>query len=139
MRYGLPYKIVGNVKFYLRKEIKDIVAYLVHSNAFKIQEGILSSMNALFNKDLQGGEFVSNQIMPLSTYSWFDAMLQKLTEKQIRDPSVPILGTGELLLQSQSYGRHVHRPSPECADEAPTAAFYDWTLAELQKKGYIAK
>lgn len=28
MRYGIPYKIVGGVKFYLRKEIKDIVAYL---------------------------------------------------------------------------------------------------------------
>lgn len=28
MRYGIPYKIVGNVKFYLRKEIKDIIAYL---------------------------------------------------------------------------------------------------------------
>jgi DNA helicase-2/ATP-dependent DNA helicase PcrA len=28
MRYGLPYKIVGGVKFYLRKEIKDVIAYL---------------------------------------------------------------------------------------------------------------
>lgn len=28
MRFGIPYKIVGGVKFYLRKEIKDIVAYL---------------------------------------------------------------------------------------------------------------
>ncbi|MEK7146214.1 MAG: UvrD-helicase domain-containing protein, partial [Patescibacteria group bacterium] len=28
IRYGLPYKIVGGVKFYLRKEIKDVVAYL---------------------------------------------------------------------------------------------------------------
>lgn len=28
MRYGIPYKIVGNVKFYLRKEIKDVIAYL---------------------------------------------------------------------------------------------------------------
>lgn len=28
MRYGLPYRIVGGVKFYLRKEIKDIIAYL---------------------------------------------------------------------------------------------------------------
>ncbi len=28
MRFGIPYKIVGNVKFYLRKEIKDLVAYL---------------------------------------------------------------------------------------------------------------
>ena len=28
MRFGIPYKIVGGVKFYLRKEIKDIIAYL---------------------------------------------------------------------------------------------------------------
>lgn len=28
MRYGIPYKIVGGVKFYQRKEIKDIIAYL---------------------------------------------------------------------------------------------------------------
>jgi len=28
MRFGIPYKIVGGVKFYLRKEIKDLVAYL---------------------------------------------------------------------------------------------------------------
>lgn len=28
MRYGIPYKIVGGVKFYERKEIKDMLAYL---------------------------------------------------------------------------------------------------------------
>ncbi len=28
MRYALPYKIVGGVKFYLRKEIKDMISYL---------------------------------------------------------------------------------------------------------------
>lgn len=28
LRYGLPYKIVGGIKFYSRKEIKDMVAYL---------------------------------------------------------------------------------------------------------------
>jgi DNA helicase-2/ATP-dependent DNA helicase PcrA len=28
MRYGIPYKIVGGIKFYARKEIKDILAYL---------------------------------------------------------------------------------------------------------------
>lgn len=28
LRYGIPYKIVGGVKFYERKEIKDILAYL---------------------------------------------------------------------------------------------------------------
>lgn len=28
MRYGIPYRIIGGVKFYQRKEIKDMVAYL---------------------------------------------------------------------------------------------------------------
>ena len=28
MRYGMPYRVVGGVRFYDRKEIKDIVAYL---------------------------------------------------------------------------------------------------------------
>lgn len=28
LRYGIPYKIVGGIKFYERKEIKDILAYL---------------------------------------------------------------------------------------------------------------
>jgi NAD(P)-dependent dehydrogenase (short-subunit alcohol dehydrogenase family) len=118
---------------------KDILAFLIHSNAFKIQEGILSSMAAMFDKDLKGGEFVSNQIMPLSTYPWFDAMLRKLTEKGIRDPTLLILGGAVLMFQSQSYGHHNHTPSPECRDAALTAAFYDWTFEELKKKGYITK
>lgn len=28
LRYGIPYKVIGGVKFYARKEIKDMVAYL---------------------------------------------------------------------------------------------------------------
>ncbi len=28
MRYGVPYRIIGGVKFYQRKEIKDLIAYL---------------------------------------------------------------------------------------------------------------
>jgi DNA helicase-2/ATP-dependent DNA helicase PcrA len=28
MRYGIPYKIIGGIRFYERKEIKDLVAYL---------------------------------------------------------------------------------------------------------------
>jgi DNA helicase-2/ATP-dependent DNA helicase PcrA len=35
LRYGLPYKIVGGVKFYERKEVKDILAYLklIHNSS----------------------------------------------------------------------------------------------------------
>lgn len=28
LRYGIPYKIVGGIKFYARKEVKDMIAYL---------------------------------------------------------------------------------------------------------------
>jgi DNA helicase-2/ATP-dependent DNA helicase PcrA len=28
LRYGMPYKIVGGIKFYARKEVKDLIAYL---------------------------------------------------------------------------------------------------------------
>jgi NAD(P)-dependent dehydrogenase (short-subunit alcohol dehydrogenase family) len=118
---------------------KTVEAHLVHSNAFKPQEGVLSSMAAIFDKDLQGGEFVSNHIMPLSTYPWFDAMLLKLTEKDIRNQVTLLLATAVLFLQSQSYGHHTHKTSPECKDEKLTAAFYDWTLEELKSKGYVSK
>ncbi len=34
LRYGVPYKIVGGIKFYMRKEIKDLIAYfrLIQNN-----------------------------------------------------------------------------------------------------------
>lgn len=140
--FGYPnLKIVSVCPGWVQTNIlqKDVVGYLVHSNAFKIQEGILSSMGAIFDKDLQGGEFVSNQILPLSTYSWFDSMLQWLTQKGIRDPVMLGLATAVLIFQSQSYGYHIHKPSPEAADPALNKAFFDWTMGELKKKGYITE
>jgi NAD(P)-dependent dehydrogenase (short-subunit alcohol dehydrogenase family) len=113
------------------------LALLTHLSAFKPREGILSYMVALFDKDLQGGELVTNYVLPLSKFSWFDAMLHKLSQLSMRDPAVLALDLVNLLVQRQSYGRHTHRPSPECLDEKLTAAFYDWTLEELKSKGYI--
>lgn len=39
MRYGIPYKIVGGVRFYERKEIKDVLAYLrvIHNPADSVR------------------------------------------------------------------------------------------------------
>jgi NAD(P)-dependent dehydrogenase (short-subunit alcohol dehydrogenase family) len=113
------------------------LTFLIHLNAFTPREAILSCMAALFDKDLQGGELITNYVLPLSKFSWFDAMLRKLSELGMRDPAVLALDLVNLLVQRQSYGHHTHRPSPECSDEKLTAAFYDWTLKELKSKGYI--
>lgn len=45
LRYSVPYRIVGGIKFYMRKEIKDIVAYLrfiQNSNDFMSFERIIN-------------------------------------------------------------------------------------------------
>jgi NAD(P)-dependent dehydrogenase (short-subunit alcohol dehydrogenase family) len=138
--YGYPtIKAVSVCPGWVQTNIlaKDIMGYIIHSNAYNIQEGILSSMCAIFDKDHKGGEFVTNQIMPLSTYPWFDSFLKTLTSLGIRDQVVLGLATAVLCLQSQSYGYHIHRPSPEADDAQLTAAFYDWTMEELKRKGYI--
>src|SRR5690606_12794298 len=41
LRHGLPYKVVGGVKFYARKEIKDILAYLRIVNTPNDTESLL--------------------------------------------------------------------------------------------------
>lgn len=139
--YGHPHiKAVSVCPGWVQTSIfgeKDPIGYFIHSNSFKIQEGVTSAMRAIFDKDLQGGEFVTNQILPFSNYSWFDDMLRELSKRGIRDQVLLIKSMVLLAFQSQSYGLHIHRPSPECQDAKLTAAFYDWTIQELRSKGYI--
>lgn len=50
VRYGVPYKIVGGVRFYDRKEIKDIIAYL----RFIFQPGDAVSFERIVNVPTRG-------------------------------------------------------------------------------------
>lgn len=45
LRHGLPYKVVGGVKFYARKEIKDVLAYLRIVNTPNDTESLLRIIN----------------------------------------------------------------------------------------------
>lgn len=45
LRYGLPYKVIGGVKFYARKEIKDILAYLRVIHNPNDTDGLLRIIN----------------------------------------------------------------------------------------------
>lgn len=63
MREGIPYKVIGGLKFYERKEIKDIIAYLrlIHNSADNL------SLKRIINEPKRGIEKTSiEQIQEIS-------------------------------------------------------------------------
>ena len=63
MREGIPYKVIGGLKFYERKEIKDIIAYLrlIHNSADNL------SLKRLINEPKRGiGKTSIEQIQEIS-------------------------------------------------------------------------
>lgn len=63
MREGIPYKVIGGLKFYERKEIKDIIAYLrlIHNSADNI------SLKRIINEPKRGiGKTSIEQIQEIS-------------------------------------------------------------------------
>lgn len=94
-------------------------------------------MGAMFDPSLRGGEFVANQILILSRYSWFRSLLQFTTIYKLRGPLVLLLAVVQVFTQSQSYGYHIHESSPESYDSHLQTDLYEWTLKDLMDKGYI--
>ena len=63
MREGIPYKVIGGLKFYERKEIKDIIAYLrlIHNSADNL------SLKRIINEPKRGiGKTSIEQIQEIS-------------------------------------------------------------------------
>ena len=63
MREGIPYKVIGGLKFYERKEIKDIIAYLrlIHNSADNL------SLKRIINEPKRGiGKTSIDQIQEIS-------------------------------------------------------------------------
>ena len=46
LKYSIPYRIIGGIKFYQRREIKDIIAYLRLINNFEDEVSLERRMNA---------------------------------------------------------------------------------------------
>ncbi len=83
LRYGLPYRLVGGTRFYQRREIKDIIAYLrLISNT---QDNV--SFARIINIPPRGiGHRTIRQLQSRAkahNLSFFDAMRQMLTEKTL--------------------------------------------------------
>ena len=117
----------------------DWVGSAIKYNSYNVQDGILSAMGAMFDPSLHGGEFVANQILISSRYSWFRSLLQFTTIYKLREPLVLLLAIVQVFTQSQSYGYHVHESSPESYDTYLQSDLYEWTLRDLIDKGYIVE
>lgn len=74
MRYGIPYKIIGGVKFYERKEIKDVIAYLRvianPSDSVSLMRIINSPPRQIGPKTLERLQILAN----IKDCSFFEAM-----------------------------------------------------------------
>ncbi len=80
LRHGIPYKIVGGVKFYERKEIKDILAYTRLINNPKDDVSLMRIINVpsrkLGDKSLQAIEEQA-RALGLPLYATIDHMLKR--------------------------------------------------------------
>ena len=120
----IPNGAIGKVLFYL---------------AFNQRAGILSSLTALFEPSLQGGEFVGNAIVPCSQQVWFGTVLDVLTWLDIRYYVLDIWALIFAFTQVDTYGKNILTASKESQDAIQGARFYDWTIQQLQSKGYLQK
>ena len=81
LRYGVPYRLVGGTRFYQRREVKDIIAYLrlIHNT----QDNV--SFARIINVPVRGiGHRTLSQLQSWAKdhkLSFFDAMKQVSTEK----------------------------------------------------------
>lgn len=107
----------------------DIGGRIVAKLAFKVEEGILSTMFALFSSNLQGGEFVGNSV----NYWGSNKMLMRMSNTLgIKEQVGGCLAGWLLLFQKMTYGEmYVGPSSAESLDENLSKTLYDWSKEEI--------
>ncbi len=127
VRYGVPYRIVGGVRFYDRKEIKDIMAYL--RLIYQPEDRV--SFQRIVNVPTRGIGTKSVE----NFYAWVDAGglgLQHALETVKDHPSLtPKAKTGLLELGD------ILRSIREILDDATVPGLLDSLLRRLDYFGYI--
>jgi NAD(P)-dependent dehydrogenase (short-subunit alcohol dehydrogenase family) len=107
----------------------DIGGRIVAKLAFKVEEGILSTMHALFSSNLQGGEFIGN-----SLNYWGSSKTLMIYSKKlgVTGPVGDFLAMWLLIFQKMTYGEMYVGPSSlESLDEELSKTLYDWSKAEV--------
>ncbi|MEW6141569.1 MAG: UvrD-helicase domain-containing protein [Chloroflexota bacterium] len=140
LRYGIPYRLIGGIRFYQRREIKDIIAYLrlIHNPNDDI------SLARIINVPARGiGERTVNDLSALArsrNTSMFD-VLKRLSAKELEGPfkgrtlpaltafasfideligasrELPIVSLMDKVIKDTGYQEYLQGESEEDADE----------------------
>lgn len=127
VRYGIPYRIVGGVRFYDRKEIKDIMAYLrlIYQPEDKV------SFQRIVNVPTRGIGTKSVE----NFYSWQTLQglaLQDALDRVAEHPNLTAKATGGLLELSD-----ILRSTREILDDANLPGLIDSLLRRLEYFSFI--
>lgn len=101
----------------------------VASLAFKVNEGVLSTMCGLFNSGLQGGEFLGNSV---NIWARQPKLFVVASSLGLRNLLGAICAGWILLFQKMTYGKCLVEPSSEeSLKEGLAKELYDWSISEV--------
>jgi DNA helicase-2/ATP-dependent DNA helicase PcrA len=127
IQYGIPYRIVGGVRFYDRKEIKDLVAYL--RLLYQAEDRI--SFERIVNVPTRGIGAVSLQ----KFYAWYEGLGLMLSEALTQAAGCGSV-TGKAKKGLVELG-DILKSLREVVDDVPPAALIDSLVRRLGYLNYL--
>lgn len=111
----------------------------IHSHSFPTRVGIVGTLGAIVDTTrLRGGEFVTNYVNYWAHTKILFPLLKWSGFVGLREVFADILAFWVLYFESESYGYHIEPSSAESTDAKLAETLYNWTEAELIKKGYLS-
>lgn len=126
IRYGIPYRIVGGVRFYDRAEIKDIIAYL----RFIYQPQDLVSFGRIINVPARGIGAKSVQTF----FSWYAAQHLTLQQALERVAESPLTNKAKTAISDFAATINAFRLASE---DLPVAELLDKLISKLKFMEYL--
>lgn len=127
LHYGLPYRIVGGQRFYDRKEIKDILAYL----RFIFQPADFVSFERIINVPARGIGSVSLQRF----YAWQQQNQLTLLEALGRASEVPKLPAKAVVGLGEMYD--IVRSAEQVMEDTAVVGIIDSLIRRIDYFGYL--
>ena len=127
IRYGIPYRVVGGVKFYDRKEVKDIIAYL----RFIFQPEDLASFLRIVNTPARGiGQTSMQKFLNWAAYS--NLSLWQALQQVVNCPDI----TSRAVTSLQNF-TNVIVSMRQFSEEASVSALIDALVRRIDYIDYL--